>query len=192
MAEPSPQGDSARFLIDREVYPSAAAVFPDKASAAGSPLAEMLFALRGVARVTITPSSVTVTLEKPETDWRPLAKQIGETIRAHHASGQDAVAEDKKGNPIRDIEIGKKVQEVIDAEINPGVASHGGIVSLLDVKNGQVYLELGGGCQGCGMANVTLKFGIEGILRERVPEVVGVIDQTDHAGGTNPYYSPGK
>lgn len=191
-AEPHPEGASCRFVLDRELYPNAAAIFPDAASAAGSPLAEMLFAIEGIVRVAVSPNTVTVMLDKPEADWRPRAKKIAETIRAHYATGQPAVAESKKGNPVLDIEIGRKVQEVIDTVINPGVASHGGFVELLDVKNSQVYLQLGGGCQGCGMASVTLKVGIEGTLRERVPEVVSVIDQTDHAGGSNPYYSPGK
>ncbi len=86
----------------------------------------------------------------------------------------------------------KAVQEVIDARINPGVAMHGGHVALLDVKDDIAYVALGGGCQGCGMANVTLKQGIEVIIREAVPEIRQVIDTTDHAGGTNPYYQPSK
>lgn len=86
----------------------------------------------------------------------------------------------------------KAVQEVIDTRINPGVAMHGGYVTLLDVKDDIAYVALGGGCQGCGMANVTLKQGIEVMIREAVPEIRQVMDTTDHAGGTNPYYQPSK
>jgi len=192
MAEPSREGESCRFTFESPIYENVAASFPTKESAAGSPLAEMIFALQGVSRVSITPNRVVVNIGEPLADWRPLAKEIAQNIRAHHVSGQPAVSPDKLGNPIKDLEIGKKVQDLIDTEINPGVGAHGGFVSLLDVKNGLVYLQLGGGCQGCGMADVTLKHGIETIFREKVPEVVGVIDQTDHAGGSNPYYSPGK
>ena len=84
------------------------------------------------------------------------------------------------------------VQEVIDTQINPGVAMHGGHVTLLDVKDDVVYIALGGGCQGCGMADVTLKQGIEVMIRRAVPEIRQIIDTTDHAGGTNPYYQPSK
>jgi Fe/S biogenesis protein NfuA len=84
------------------------------------------------------------------------------------------------------------VQKVLDDEINPAVAAHGGFVTLLDVKEDTVFIALGGGCQGCGMADVTLKQGIEVRIREAVPEIVRVIDSTDHAGGTNPYYRPSK
>ena len=72
------------------------------------------------------------------------------------------------------------------------MAGHGGVIELLDYKDGVVYLRMGGGCQGCGMANVTLKQGIERMLREEIPEILQVVDTTDHAGGTNPYYQPSK
>ena len=86
----------------------------------------------------------------------------------------------------------KAIQEVIDTQINPGVASHGGFVTLLDVKEDTAYIALGGGCQGCGMANVTLKQGIEVLIKQAVPEIKQVVDTTDHAGGTNPFYQPSK
>ncbi len=86
----------------------------------------------------------------------------------------------------------KAVQEVIDSEINPAVAAHGGSVTLLDVKGDIVYIALGGGCQGCGMADVTLKQGIEVSIKEAVPEITQILDTTDHAAGTNPFYEPSK
>ena len=84
------------------------------------------------------------------------------------------------------------VQQVLDSQINPGVAMHGGHVTLLDVKDDIAYIALGGGCQGCGMADVTLKQGIEVAIKEAVPEIHQIIDTTDHAGGSNPYYQPSK
>jgi len=88
--------------------------------------------------------------------------------------------------------IRDKVQKILDEMINPAVAGHGGFVELLDVKEKVVYLMLGGGCQGCGMVNVTLKQGIEATLRDEIPQIAAVVDQTDHAGGSNPYYQPSK
>ena len=84
------------------------------------------------------------------------------------------------------------VQEVIDNQINPAVAAHGGSVALLEVKGDVVYIALGGGCQGCGMADVTLKQGIEVAIKEAVPEITQILDTTDHAAGNNPYYEPSK
>ncbi len=84
--------------------------------------------------------------------------------------------------------IAQQVQRLLDDEINPQIASHGGYVTLLDVKEGDVYISMGGGCQGCGMADMTLKQGIETTLKEAVPEIVNIYDTTDHASGENPYY----
>jgi Fe/S biogenesis protein NfuA len=89
-------------------------------------------------------------------------------------------------------ELAMLVQQVIDTQINPGVASHGGFVELLNVEDGIAYVQLGGGCQGCGMADVTLKQGIEALIKEAVPAITAVRDSTDHASGTNPYYRPSK
>ena len=84
------------------------------------------------------------------------------------------------------------VQTVIDNQINPSVASHGGFISLLDVKDDVAYIALGGGCQGCGMADVTLKQGIEVAIKEAVPGIREILDTTDHAAGANPFYQPAK
>ncbi len=81
-----------------------------------------------------------------------------------------------------------RVKQVIDERINPGIAMHGGHVTLVEVREDVAYLEMSGGCQGCGMAAVTLKQGIERMLTEEVPEIQGVVDVTDHTSGDNPYY----
>ena len=85
--------------------------------------------------------------------------------------------------------VAQKVQTVIDDYINPGIAGHGGWVALLDVKDDAAHLEMGGGCQGCGMAAVTLRQGVEQAILEAVPEISSVVDTTDHETGENPYYS---
>jgi Fe/S biogenesis protein NfuA len=85
-----------------------------------------------------------------------------------------------------------RVQELIDSMINPAVAGHGGFVELVDVQDNRVYLQMGGGCQGCGAADVTLKQRIERLIKEEIPEVAEVLDATDHSAGTNPYYTAGK
>ncbi|MGD9892236.1 MAG: NifU family protein [Dehalococcoidia bacterium] len=95
-------------------------------------------------------------------------------------------------NPVWREPLALRVQEVIESRINPGVASHGGWVELLGVKGSKAYIRMGGGCQGCGMADVTLKQGIETIIFSDVPEITAVVDETDHASGDNPYYKPAK
>ncbi len=82
----------------------------------------------------------------------------------------------------------KKIQKLLQEEINPAIADHGGFVELLNYKDDIVYLKMGGGCQGCASSQATLRQGIEARLREEVPEIVEVVDQTDHTSGTNPYF----
>lgn len=82
----------------------------------------------------------------------------------------------------------KAIQHLLNTEINPSVASHGGVITLVGVRDHVAYLRLGGGCHGCGSAEVTLKQGVIVAIKKAVPEIVDVLDVTDHAGGKNPYF----
>jgi Fe/S biogenesis protein NfuA len=87
-------------------------------------------------------------------------------------------------------EVPEKVQQLLDVMINPSIAAHGGIAELVAVEGNTAYLRLGGGCQGCGLASVTLSQGIEQAIYQHLPEITKVVDVTDHAAGDNPYYEP--
>lgn len=87
--------------------------------------------------------------------------------------------------------LARAVQEVLDRQINPGVGSHGGMVTLVDVKDGTAYMRFGGGCQGCAAVDVTLKQGVETAVRSAVPAISAIVDVTDHEAGVNPYYRHG-
>lgn len=100
--------------------------------------------------------------------------------------GIGAVPGDLEG-PLAD-----RVGHVLEHQVNPAIAGHGGAARLVSVDDTVAYLELMGGCQGCGMAAVTLKQGIERILHDTIPELTGVVDVTDHASGDNPYYEAAK
>ena len=91
-------------------------------------------------------------------------------------------------NPVWKDSTAQAVQDLLDAKINPGLASHGGFVALLDYKDDTAFIAFGGGCQGCGQVDVTLKDGVEVSIREALPQVKQVIDTTNHASGQNPYY----
>jgi Fe/S biogenesis protein NfuA len=86
----------------------------------------------------------------------------------------------------------ERVQQVITEQVNPAIAAHGGGAELVSVDGTIAYLRLFGGCQGCGLAQVTLKQGIERILLESIPELSQVVDVTDHASGEDPYYQSQK
>lgn len=84
--------------------------------------------------------------------------------------------------------LAERVQRLIDTELNPAVAAHGGRMDLLGVRDSKVYLSFGGGCHGCGMVDLTLKEGVEARIKEVVPEIQEVVDNTDHSSGQDPYY----
>lgn len=81
----------------------------------------------------------------------------------------------------------QEIQDFIDQQINPQIALHGGYVCLVDVKDNSLYLEMGGGCQGCSMASQTFTRGVEYLLKQQFPEINDVYDMTDHQDGNNPY-----
>ena len=87
---------------------------------------------------------------------------------------------------------GRAIQALLEEHVNPAVAAHGGHISLVDVSDDTAYIRLEGGCQGCGMADVTLKQGVATEIHRVAPGISNVLDVTDHAGGSNPYYQPGK
>lgn len=155
-----------------------------------SPLAQKLFEIPQVAMVTFSGSIINVS-KKGSEPWQMIARQIGPAIRAHIASGLPALTQEppvEESGKVDDAELRDRVQHVIDTLINPGVAGHGGYVTLAGVENEVAYITMGGGCQGCGMADVTLRQGIVATIRAQVPEIAQVLDATDHAGGLNPYY----
>lgn len=86
--------------------------------------------------------------------------------------------------------VAEKLQNLLNKQINPALQMHGGFVQLIDVKDHTAFIELGGGCKGCGMVDVTLKQGIEKMIKQSIPEITEIYDTTDHASGTNPYYQP--
>lgn len=113
----------------------------------------------------------------------------GATLDADRLSGALSV---DNPNPIWLEPIAAEVQAYLDREINPAVASHGGHIDLLDVSDGVAYIHMGGGCQGCGMASVTLSQGVRVSLLEHFEQITDVLDTTDHAAGKNPYYQASK
>ncbi|MDP6689404.1 MAG: NifU family protein [Alphaproteobacteria bacterium] len=272
-----PNPAQMKFLPGQPVLPSGSAHFPNLATSERSPLAQRLFAVEGVAGVSLDHESITV-WKADDWEW-PLLKTFAlAAIMQHFTAGEAAVLDDdaaelseaelsdpdvdpelvasikdlldshvapaladsdgeaiyrgfKNGMVIlelrgaaRDLRLniehmmrhylheiegvadiddmtpkpgletedGRAIRRLLDEHINPQVAGHGGHIALVDVADDTVYLRLEGGCQGCGMADVTLKQGVATEIRRLVPSIVHVLDVTDHAGGTNPYYQPGK
>jgi len=112
----------------------------------------------------------------------------------HYVPEVEAVKDHRDALPKRGLETpdGKAIRALLEEQVNPAVAAHGGHISLVDVTDDTAYIRLEGGCQGCGMADVTLKQGVATEIQRVAPAITTVLDVTDHAGGSNPYYQPGK
>jgi len=184
---------TCRFKFSENIHEGESKFFRSSEDAKGSAVIEKLFALEGVgvSAVKVDANQVSVTRGSFE-DWHLHAKTVAAVLTEAVDKAEDFCAADAPANMRSIEEIKKTVQDLLDSQINPAVASHGGEISLIDVKGTTVYVKLGGGCQGCGMANVTLKQGVEKALRDTLPELDEVLDVTDHAGGDNPYYAPSK
>jgi NFU1 iron-sulfur cluster scaffold homolog, mitochondrial len=174
--------NTCRFTVDREIEKGKSS-FLTQDEAKKNQLADKLFKLGTINKVELDNNIVTIR-KHGEEDWRVVGKRVGALIRSY----LQPPAEGKLPTD----EVKQKVQEVLDIQVNPGVASHGGFVQLINIEDDIVYLKMGGGCQGCGAADMTLKMGIERMIRDAVPQIVQVLDVTDHASGSNPYYSPSK
>jgi Fe-S cluster biogenesis protein NfuA len=191
IGEPTSNPAVCRFTVDRPVYSGGSAYFASRDAAKLSPLAHRIFEVGVVQNILIAENQITVAKSGFDS-WPTIGKQIGAKIREHILSGDAPVTEEFTAGMPPEEEIRKKVQQLLESEINPALGTHGGWVQLIDVKRNSVYLRLGGGCQGCGAADVTLKQGIERTIREKIPAVGEILDATDHAAGRNPYYQPRK
>jgi len=182
--------DTCKFAVSRMVHPGGPFFFDSKERAAGSPLVERLFALTGVQSVLIAESVVTVGRE-PGTSWSGLKPAIGAAIRTQLLTGVPAILETPRsastGGRSAE-EVRAVVQELLDREVNRSIAGHGGKISIVDVRNRNLFIAMSGGCQGCAASQVTLRQGFEVMVRRVAPEIVDIVDTTDHASGTKPFY----
>jgi Fe-S cluster biogenesis protein NfuA len=182
--------DTCKFTVSRTVHPGGPFFFNNKERAAGSPLVEHLFTLRGVAHVLVTENVVTVGKE-PEASWSGLTSAIGTVIRTQLVTGVPAILESHhhaSAGRRPDAELRAVVQELLDREVNRSIAGHGGQISIVNVQDGNLFIAMGGGCQGCAASQVTLRQGIEVMVRGVAPEIVDIVDTTDHASGKQPFY----
>ena len=180
-----------RFTVNRTLH-IGTATFDNKDETEGFLLAQKLFEIEGITRVQLI-GHLLVVSKTQEQDWRVLIEQVKEILEAFLVSSF-ALSEEQVEDRMMLIGRGtkEKIQYLLAHKINPGVAEHAGFVELIDVRDNNVYIRLGGGCQGCGAADFTLRQGIEAIIKKEVPEILQVLDVTDHAAGMNPYYRPVK
>jgi len=188
-AQPAVANDQCVFMVNRTLMEGYSWYFSSFESAEDSPLAEALFCLEDVESVLILESTLTLTRkDKTIVDWKPLAVDVGAAVRKAIEGGGPLISENIVSKIPSEESVRKGIQENIDSEVNPGVAGHGGHITLQSVKGNTVTIQMGGGCQGCSAADLTLKQGIHTSFRKAVPMVGAILDETDHSAGVNPYF----
>jgi len=188
--DPGPDAVTCPIRFDRAVSPGGTSLFETPQEAAAWPAVKALLGIPGVHSV-IGKGDVLVVARRDGTTWPELLARVQPALteafsdvtapRPSRPATASPTSPDEEALRLR-------IQEVIDRDINPAVADHGGVITLLDVKDTRVFIHMGGGCQGCAMSTATLKQGVETMLRAQVPEISEILDTTDHAAGENPYF----
>jgi len=174
------------FVLDTPVQSGRSARFdaPDGAA----PLSSALFALPGVQSIEV--SDATIWVRKTDSaGWAVLKPAIAAAIRHVLAAAEAPLGLQTAttgSNP--DADLLHAVEELLESQVNPGVAAHGGHISAERVEAGTVYLRMTGGCQGCAASSATLRQGVERMLRAALPQIREIVDVTDHAAGAAPFY----
>lgn len=183
--------DTCKFTVSRPVHPGGPFFFDNEERAAGSPLVEQLFALAGVAHVLVAENVVTIG-KGPSASWSGLKGAIGGVIRTQLLTGVPAIFEMPRNasadDQRTDEEVRGIVQLLLDREVNRSIAGHGGKISIVDIRDGNLFIAMSGGCQGCAASQITLRQGFEVMVRRVAPEIVDIVDTTDHDAGTKPFY----
>ncbi len=188
-AQPSVANDQCVFMVNRNMMKGYSWYFSDFESTEGSPLAEALFSLEDIETALVLESTLTITRkDKTLVDWKTLAGEVGTAVRNTLEKGGPLIAEKIIAELPSEEDVRKGIQGIIDTEVNPGVAGHGGNITLQSVKGNTITIQMGGGCQGCSAADLTLKQGIHTSFRKAVPMVGAILDETDHSAGANPYF----
>ncbi|MDO5758939.1 MAG: NifU family protein [Rhodobacterales bacterium] len=176
-----------RFVLDAPVQAGQSVSFDRSGNAA--PLARALFAINGVKGVQVTGETILVT-RTSDHDWQTLKAPVAAAIRQVLDSTDQPLGEAAAPSPAMEADeaLLVAVREMLDTKANPSIAGHGGHISVESVEDGIVRLRMSGGCQGCAASAVTLRRGVETMLRAALPAIREIVDVTDHASGQNPYF----
>ena len=154
-----------------------------------SPLGRKLVAIEGLEAVLMQDRVITLLKPLDGSDWQPLVDRATELVQKHFEEFDRIVSE--RSREMNEDEKGLfiEIQNLLNSDLNPMVAAHGGFIEVVDVKDQDLFIHMGGGCQGCGMAAATLRQGVGTLIRQKVPAIRHIHDSTDHKAGENPYYA---
>ncbi|PQJ10339.1 NifU family protein [Flavipsychrobacter stenotrophus] len=183
--EMTPNPETMKFVANKLLYPGKSIDFPDETSAAPSPIAKELFAFPFIRSVFIASNFVTLT-KTPETNWDEVIPSIREFLKQYLEEGKAVINEDQIvakaiNNTVSadDTDVVVRIKELLENYVKPAVEMDGGAISFRGFDNGTVTLMLQGSCSGCPSSMITLKSGIEGMMKRMIPEVKEVVAEAE-------------
>jgi len=183
--EMTPNPETMKFVANKLLYPGKSIDFPDEASAAPSPLAKELFAFPFIRGVFIASNFVTLT-KTPDTQWEEVIPSVREFLKQYLEEGkvvlhEDQVVKKEESNTINedDTDVVKRIKELLENYVKPAVEMDGGAISFKGYNDGVVKLMMQGSCSGCPSSMITLKAGIEGMMKRMIPEVKEVVAEAE-------------
>jgi NFU1 iron-sulfur cluster scaffold homolog, mitochondrial len=184
--EMTPNPETMKFVANKLLYPGKSIDFPDEASSKASPLASELFSFPFIKSVFVASNFVTLT-KTPETDWNDVIPSIRQFLKEFLEEGKLVVNEEElaarkpDGNTINadDDDVVKRIKELLDNYVRPAVEMDGGAIQFKSYTDGVVNLVMQGSCSGCPSSMITLKAGIEGMMKRMIPEVKEVLAEEE-------------
>lgn len=186
--EMTPNPETMKFVANKLLYPGKSIDFPDEGSATPSPLAQELFSFPFIRSVFIASNFVTLTKNAEGNDWQDIIPAIRQFLKEYLESGKPVILEEEiakikieGSNEITadDNDIVKRIKELLENYVKPAVEMDGGAIQFRSYENGKVNLMLQGSCSGCPSSMITLKAGIEGMMKRMIPEVKEVVAEAE-------------
>ena len=178
--------DTCKFTVDRLVHPGGPWSFDRRQPTDSSPLIARLFTFEDLVHIVVAGTTVSVT-KLPTASWETLRRAIGAEIRSQLQTGRPAIVEPSRTGR-NDDQIRAAIESLLEREVNPSIAAHGGKITVIDLADGVLSIAMGGGCQGCASSTATLRDGFETMARRVAPELDRIVDTTNHAAGAAPFY----
>src|SRR6478736_3133814 len=185
--EMTPNPETMKFVANKLLYPGKSIDFPDAESAKPSPLAVELFGFPFIRSVFIASNFVTLT-KTPETDWQDVIPTVRQFLKEYLEEGKATINEEEVQNMKQeatndvaadDDDVVKRIKELLDNYVKPAVEMDGGAIQFKSYQEGVVNLMLQGSCSGCPSSMITLKAGIEGMMKRMIPEVKEVVAEAE-------------
>ncbi len=185
--EMTPNPETMKFVANKLLYPGKSIDFPDASTAEPSALAQELFGFPFVKAVFIASNFITLTRTTPDTEWQEVIPSIRQFLKEYLEEGKPVVDESKVPEVKTDevvlsgdhSDVVQRIQEILENYVKPAVEMDGGAIQFKSFKDGKVNLMLQGSCSGCPSSMITLKAGIEGMMKRMIPEVQEVVAEAE-------------